>query len=102
MMSADPAAALARLEIARARAMVGDSAKAKAKAAYQDFITLWKDADSESPILRNATAEFRKLLCPRPDLLSRILLVEDNAVRSAPARWLRCPPSAMLDCFCGR
>ena len=41
--------ALAHLQIARAYAMQGDTAKAKA--AYQDFLTLWKDADPDIPIL---------------------------------------------------
>jgi hypothetical protein len=39
--------------------MSGDSAKAKA--AYQDFLTLWKDADSDIPILKQAKAEHAKL-----------------------------------------
>jgi hypothetical protein len=33
----------------------------KAKAAYQDFLTLWKDADSDIPILKQAKAEYKKL-----------------------------------------
>ena len=33
----------------------------KAKAAYQDFLTLWKDADPDIPILRQAKAEYAKL-----------------------------------------
>jgi hypothetical protein len=37
----------------------GDTAKAKA--AYQDFLTLWKDADSELPVLIAAKAEYAKL-----------------------------------------
>ena len=40
---------LARLQIGRAYAMAGDTAKAKA--AYKDFLTLWKDADPDIPIL---------------------------------------------------
>jgi serine/threonine protein kinase len=59
LLLADPIAARARLEIAKAWAMARDGAKAKA--AYRDFITLWKGADAESPILRSATAEFGKL-----------------------------------------
>ena len=47
--------ALARLGLARAYAVQGD--KAKAKAAYQDFLTLWKDADPDIPILKQAKAE---------------------------------------------
>ena len=59
IMAADPAGALARLEIGRAWAAAGD--KAKAKAAYQDFLTLWKDADADIPILKQVQAEFSKL-----------------------------------------
>jgi eukaryotic-like serine/threonine-protein kinase len=51
--------ALAHLYIARAHAMAGDTAKAKA--AYQDFFTLWKDADPYIPILKQAKAEYAKL-----------------------------------------
>ncbi len=50
---------LARLQLARAYAVSGDTAKAKA--AYQDFLTLWKDADSDIPILKEAKAESAKL-----------------------------------------
>jgi hypothetical protein len=39
--------------------MQGDTAKARA--AYQDFLTLWKDADPEIPILQQAKAEYSKL-----------------------------------------
>ena len=34
---------------------------AKAKAAYQDFLTLWKDADPDIPILKQAKAEYAKM-----------------------------------------
>ncbi len=51
--------ALAHLQLARAYAMVGDTAKAKV--AYQDFFTLWKDADPDVPILKEAKAEYAKL-----------------------------------------
>ena len=54
-----PWGALARLGLARAYAMQGDAAKAKA--AYQDFLTLWKDADPDIPILIAARAEYAKL-----------------------------------------
>ncbi len=54
-----PWGALARLGLARAYAMLGD--KAKARTAYQDFLTLWKDADSDIPILKQAKAEYAKL-----------------------------------------
>ena len=51
--------ALAHLQIGRAYAMAGDTAKAKS--AYQDFFALWKDADSDIPILKEAKTEFAKL-----------------------------------------
>jgi len=51
--------ALAHLQLGRAYAMAGD--KAKAKSAYQDFLTLWNDADPDIPVLREAKAEFAKL-----------------------------------------
>jgi tetratricopeptide (TPR) repeat protein len=54
-----PLGALARLQLARAYAMQGDTAKAKA--AYQDFLTLWKDADPDIPILIQAKSEYAKL-----------------------------------------
>jgi eukaryotic-like serine/threonine-protein kinase len=54
-----PLGALARLGLARAYAMQGDSAKAQI--AYQDFLTLWKNADPDIPILKKAKAEYAKL-----------------------------------------
>jgi tetratricopeptide (TPR) repeat protein len=61
--------ALAHLGLARAYALQEQSAsgpdtdtmRAKARAAYQDFFTLWKDADPDIPILRQAQAEYRML-----------------------------------------
>ena len=50
---------LARLGSGRAYALQGD--KAKAKAAYQDFFAIWKDADPDVPILKDAKAEYAKL-----------------------------------------
>jgi eukaryotic-like serine/threonine-protein kinase len=55
----DPVGALARLQLGRAYAMQGDTAKAKG--AYQDFLTLWKDADPDIPIFIAAKAEYAKL-----------------------------------------
>ena len=55
----EPIGALAHLQLGRAYAMQGDTAKARA--AYQDFLTLWKDADPEIPILKQAKAEYAKL-----------------------------------------
>jgi serine/threonine protein kinase/tetratricopeptide (TPR) repeat protein len=54
--------ALAHLGLGRAYARSGDTAKAQA--AYQDFLTLWKDADSSVPVLREAKAEYAKLPTP--------------------------------------
>jgi DNA-binding winged helix-turn-helix (wHTH) protein/Tfp pilus assembly protein PilF len=51
----DPVGALARLQLARAHAMAGDSARAKA--AYEDFLGLWKDADADLPVLLKARSE---------------------------------------------
>ena len=55
----DPIGALAHLQIGRAYAMQGDTAKAKA--AYQDFLTLWQNADPNIPILIAAKTEYTKL-----------------------------------------
>jgi tetratricopeptide (TPR) repeat protein len=54
-----PIGALAHLGLARAYALQGD--KDKARVAYRDFLTLWKDADPDIPILRQANAEYAKL-----------------------------------------
>jgi eukaryotic-like serine/threonine-protein kinase len=54
-----PIGALAHLQIGRAYAMQGDTAKARA--AYEDFLTLWKDADPDIPVLIAAKAEYAKL-----------------------------------------
>jgi hypothetical protein len=51
--------ALAHLQLGRAYALQGDTIKAKA--AYQDFLTLWKDADPDIPVLKQAKAEYAKL-----------------------------------------
>ena len=51
--------ALAHLGRGRAYVLQGDTAKAKS--AYQDFLTLWKDADPDIPILKEAKAEYEKL-----------------------------------------
>jgi len=54
-----PLGALAHVGLARAHILAGDTAKAKA--AYQDFFALWKDADHDIPILKQAKAEYGKL-----------------------------------------
>ena len=55
----DPVGVMARLQLARAFVMSGDTAKAKA--AYQAFLTLWKNADPDIPILQQAKAEYARL-----------------------------------------
>lgn len=55
----EPIGALAHLGLARADALAGDTAKARS--AYQDFFALWKDADPDIPILKEAKAEYGKL-----------------------------------------
>jgi serine/threonine protein kinase/tetratricopeptide (TPR) repeat protein len=59
LVLADPMGARARVELGRAWALAGDSAKARA--AYEEFLTLWKDADPDIPIFRQAKAEYGKL-----------------------------------------
>jgi len=59
IVSSDPIGVLAHLQLGRALTLSGD--KAGAKAAYQDFLTLWKDADPEIPLLVQAKAEYAKL-----------------------------------------
>ena len=54
-----PRVSLATLGLARARVLSHDMAGAKT--AFQDFFVLWKDADSDIPILKQAKAEYAKL-----------------------------------------
>ncbi len=54
-----PLGALARLGLARAYALERDTARSRS--AYEDFFTLWKEADSDIPILRQAKSEYAKL-----------------------------------------
>jgi hypothetical protein len=61
--------ALAHLGVARANALQArtsqgadaDAARVRALAAYKDFLTLWKDADPDIPLLKQAKAEYAKL-----------------------------------------
>jgi hypothetical protein len=55
----DPISALAHLQLGRALALSGD--KTRAKSAYQDFFSLWKDADHHIPILIEAKKEYAAL-----------------------------------------
>jgi serine/threonine protein kinase/tetratricopeptide (TPR) repeat protein len=55
----DPIGALAHLQLGRAFVLAGDTAKAKA--AYQDLLNLWKDADPDIPIFKQAQVEYARL-----------------------------------------
>jgi len=55
----EPIGALAHLELGRAYVLSGD--QGKAKSAYQDFLTLWKDADPDIPLLKQAKTEYERL-----------------------------------------
>ena len=55
----DPVRALARLQLARALTLDGD--KTKARAAYQEFLAVWKQADPDIPLLKQAKEEYLKL-----------------------------------------
>jgi tetratricopeptide (TPR) repeat protein len=59
IVGSDPIGALAHLQLGRAYALSAENAKAKT--AYQDFLTLWKDADRDIPILTQAKAEYARL-----------------------------------------
>ncbi len=54
-----PLYALSYVGLARASSLTGDTAKARS--AYQDFFALWKDADPDIPVLKEAKAEYAKL-----------------------------------------
>jgi tetratricopeptide (TPR) repeat protein len=64
-----PTGALARLGLAQAYALgvrfgpdaAAETTRAKARAAFQDFLALWKDADPDIPILKQAKADYAKL-----------------------------------------
>ena len=55
----DPIGALTQMQLGRAYALAGE--KDKARTAYTDFLTLWKDADPDIPILKRAKEEYAKL-----------------------------------------
>ena len=59
LVANNPLFILAHLGLARAHALQGDTGKSRS--AYQDFFTLWKDADQDIPILKQAKAEYAKL-----------------------------------------
>jgi eukaryotic-like serine/threonine-protein kinase len=55
----EPLGALAQLQLARAHALTGD--QAAARTAYETFLALWKDADPDVPVLKQARAEYAKI-----------------------------------------
>lgn len=59
IVGVDPIGALAHVQLGRTFALSGDLAKSKT--AYRDFLTLWKDADRDIPILAQAQAEYARL-----------------------------------------
>jgi tetratricopeptide (TPR) repeat protein len=59
IVSNEPIGVLAHLQLGRAYAMQGDTAKARVS--YNDFLVLWKEADPDIPILRQAKSEYGKL-----------------------------------------
>jgi hypothetical protein len=59
LATGDPVDAAARLQLARALALTGD--KRKAQAAYNDILTVWKNADPDFPVLKQASAEYLAL-----------------------------------------
>ena len=59
MLGNSPVLPLAHLQLARAYVLEQDNAKARA--AYQDFLGMWKDADPDVPVLKAAKAEYAKL-----------------------------------------
>ncbi len=64
LIASFPGAAIARLGVARAYALdaaANPIARDKARTAYQDFLTLWKDADPDVPVYKQAKAEYAKL-----------------------------------------
>jgi eukaryotic-like serine/threonine-protein kinase len=60
-----PTGPLSYLQLARAQIMTGD--KQAARKSYQEFLTIWKDADPDIPIYKQAKAEYRKLAATRPE-----------------------------------
>lgn len=59
IVGSDPVGALARLQLGRAYELSEN--RSKAKSAYQEFLSLWKDADPDIPILKQAKVEYAKL-----------------------------------------
>jgi tetratricopeptide (TPR) repeat protein len=64
IVGTDPIGVLAHLQLGRVFALSGDGAKAKA--AYETFLALWKDADADVPVLKRAKAEYARLQPTHP------------------------------------
>jgi hypothetical protein len=60
LVGTEPIGALAHLGLARAYATAGDASNARAE--YRDFLALWKEADPDVPILKQAKAEYAKII----------------------------------------
>jgi tetratricopeptide (TPR) repeat protein len=100
----EPIGALAHLGLARAYVLQGDLAKARS--AYQDFLTLWKDADPDTPILIAAKAEYARLQ-QQPESETRVgatpnrirgsrLITSDRLAQASD----RCSECAFAGCAC--
>jgi hypothetical protein len=59
LVGLDPIGALAHLQLGRVFVLSGD--KMKAKAAYEAFLAVWREADPDVPVLKSAKAEYAKL-----------------------------------------
>lgn len=59
LVAADPIGALTHLQLGKTYAIAGD--KTKARSSYQDFLALWKDADSDLSVLKQARSEYAQL-----------------------------------------
>jgi serine/threonine protein kinase/tetratricopeptide (TPR) repeat protein len=59
LVGLDPIGALSHLQLGRAYVLAGD--RIKAKSAYEDFLSVWKNADPDTPILKSARAEYDRL-----------------------------------------
>ena len=59
IVGTDPIGVLAYLQLGRVFVLSGD--RTKAKAAYETFLALWKDADADIPVLKHAKAEYARL-----------------------------------------
>ncbi len=74
-----PVGALAHLGLARAYTLSGDTAKTRAKC--QDFFALWKDADPNIPILRQAKGEYATMQYPFVAVPHHITATRQSSVR---------------------